>query len=131
MPVAAITGEPRCLDRDDCTDASFADRGQQLFEAGSRDASAGAAEIIVDDGDVIPTELPRAIGKTVLAPLAFQIVNNLIRRRLTDVDDGLASEVLRCDLAHERPPLSRVLPQPARSCRLRAPRSEGHRSGGR
>ena len=100
VPVAAVAGEPRRLDRDHGADASLADGGQQLLEAGPRDAAAGAAEIVIDDGDIAPAELPRAIGKTVLAALALQIVGDLIGGRLTDVDDGLTGEVLRRDLAH-------------------------------
>ena len=74
VPVATVAGEPRRLDRDHGADAPLADGGQQLLEAGPRDAAAGAAEIVVDDVDIAPAELPRAIGKTVLAALAFQIV---------------------------------------------------------
>ena len=69
VPVAAIASESRRLDRDHGADASFADGGQQLLEAGPRDATAGAAEIVIDDGDIAPAELSRPIGKTVLAAL--------------------------------------------------------------
>ena len=109
MPVATVACESRRLDRDHDADASLTDGGQQLLEAGPRDATAGAAEIVIDDGDIAPAELSRAIGKTVLAALTFQVVGRPDRRRLTNVDDGLTGEVLSRDLAHERPPSSRMV----------------------
>src|SRR6478752_7933145 len=54
MPVAAIASESRRLDRDHGADASFADGCQQLLEAGPRDATAGAAEVVINDGDIAP-----------------------------------------------------------------------------
>jgi hypothetical protein len=71
MPVAAIASESRRLDRDHGADASFADRCQQLLEAGPRDATAGAAEVVINDGDIAPAELSRPISKTVLAALTL------------------------------------------------------------
>jgi hypothetical protein len=68
----------RRLDRDNRADAPFANSGQELLEAGSRDAAARATEIVVDDGDVAPAQLTRPIGKAVLAALALQVVGNLI-----------------------------------------------------
>ena len=106
VPVAAIAGEARRLDRDYRADAPFTDGGQQLLKARPRNAAAGTAEVVIDDGDVVPAEVSSAFGQIVLAPLAFQVVGDLISRRLTDVDDGLTGKVLRRDLAHDRPPLS-------------------------
>jgi hypothetical protein len=62
MPVAAIAGETRRLDRKHGANTPFADRCQQALEAGTRDPAARAAEIIVDDLDNGPAELLGAIG---------------------------------------------------------------------
>ena len=90
MPVAAVAGEPRRLDREHGADAAVADRRQQPLEAGTRDAAARAAEIVVDDLDRAPAELPGAIGEPVLPTPALVIVRELIGRRLPDVDEGAA-----------------------------------------
>ena len=51
-------------------------------------AAAGSPEIVVYDFDGRPAELPGAIGKSVLPPLAFKIVHELIRGRLAYIDAG-------------------------------------------
>src|SRR5215471_3555079 len=103
-------------------DAALADRCQQTLEAWPIDADAGAAKIIVDDLDCSPAELSGAIGEPVLTAAALQIVQQLIGRRLADVDKGAATQMISRDLDHHQsswppaPPrsratgLSRVLP---------------------
>ncbi len=78
MPVAAIAGETRGLDRKDGADAPFADRRQQALEAGACDPAARAAEIIIDDLDSGPAELLGAFGEPVLPTPALVIVHQLI-----------------------------------------------------
>ena len=90
MPVAAIAGKTRGLDREHGADTAVADRCQQPLEAGTRDAATGAAEIVVDDLDVAPAKLLGAIGEPVLAPSALMIVRELVCGRLPDVDAGAA-----------------------------------------
>src|SRR5215471_18920598 len=104
MPVAAVTSQPRRLDRKYGTDAAFADRCQQTLEAWPIDAGAGAAKIIVDDLDGSPAELPGTIGEPVLTAAALQIVQELIGRRLADVDKSAATQMVSRDLGHRRPP---------------------------
>src|SRR5271154_1138892 len=104
VPVAAVTRESGSLDRENGADAPFADCPQQALEAGPVDAAARAAEIIVDDLDRGPTELPGTIGQPILPPLALLIMQELIRRRLRDIDEGCAVQVLNRDLAHRWPP---------------------------
>ena len=87
VPVAAIAGKTRRLDREHGADTALADRGQQPLEAGTGDAAARSAEIVVDDLDVAPAKLLGAIGKAVLPAPALMIVRELICRRLPDVDD--------------------------------------------
>ena len=103
MPVAAV-GEPGGFDREYGSDAPLADRCQQTREARPSDAAARAAEIIIDDLDGGPAELLGMIGKPVLAPSALLVVHELIGRRLADVDDGPAPEMVSRDLGHRRPP---------------------------
>ena len=91
MPVAAVAGEPGGLDRKYGTDPPLADRRQQALEARPIDAASRAAEIIVDDLDRGPAELPGTIGEPVLAAPALRIVQKLIGRRLADVDEGAAA----------------------------------------
>jgi hypothetical protein len=86
VPVAGVTSQPRRFDREYGTDAAFADRCQQALEAWPSDADAGAAKIIVDDLDCSPAELSGTIGEPVLTAAALQIVQQLIGRRLADVE---------------------------------------------
>src|SRR6516225_450850 len=104
MPVAAIAGKTRCLDREHGADAALADRSQQALETRTTDTAARAAEIIVDHLDVDPTELARMIRQPVLPALALLIVQKLVGRRLPAVDDGAACEMFSGDLAHRWPP---------------------------
>src|SRR5262249_51206654 len=121
MPVAAITGKTRCLDCEHSADTAVADRCEQPLEAGTRDATARAAEVVVDDIDVAPAKLLSSIDEAVLAPPALMIVRELVRCRLPDVDAGAAGEMLRRDLGHRRSPRLPPLPAPSRS-RAAAPR---------
>ena len=104
VPIPAIAGETRGLDRDHGADPPLADRGEELLEARPGDAGAGAAEIIVDHLNGRPAQRPGAIGKSILPPAALVVVEDLIGRRLADVDHSAAGEVLSRDLGHGRPP---------------------------
>ena len=79
MPVAAITGKTRRLDREHSADTAVADRCEQPLEAWTGDAATRSSEIVVDDLDSRPAELLGAIGKPILPPLTFKIVHELIR----------------------------------------------------
>src|SRR5262245_66087973 len=60
--------------------------------------------IIVDDHNFLPSDLTRAISESILASLAFEVVGNLARRGLTDIDNGTTRKVLGSDLIHDRSP---------------------------
>src|SRR5262245_61632451 len=100
MPVSAVTGEPGGFDREYGSDTSLADRREQTLEARPVNAAARAAEIIIDDLDDGPAELLGAIGEPILASPALLVVHELIGRRLTDVDEGGACEMVSRDLGH-------------------------------
>src|SRR5260370_3626899 len=95
MPVAAIAGKTRRLDREHSADTAVADRCEQPLEAGPRDAAAGPAEVVVDDFDVAPAKLPGPIDETVSAPSALMIMRELVCWRLPDVVAGVAGAMLR------------------------------------
>src|SRR6202008_2371239 len=104
MPIAAIAGQARSLDRQHSTDAALAERRYGPLKAWATDATSGTTKNIVDPFDADPTELARAIRKPILPALALLIVYQLVGRRLADVDDGTACEMFRRDLAHRRSP---------------------------
>src|SRR5947199_5198320 len=104
MPVAAVAGEPGGFDREYGSNAPLADRGQQTLEARPRDAATRAAEIIIDHLDDGPAELLGAIGEPVLAVPGLLFVHELVGRRLTDVDESTAREMVSRDFGHRRPP---------------------------
>ncbi len=104
MPVAAVARETRSLDGKHRPHTAVADCRQQPLEARPGYAAAGSSKIVVDDLDGRPAELPGAIGKPILPPLAFKIVHQLIRGRLADIDACGTLEMLSLDLGHERSP---------------------------
>src|SRR5947209_14333582 len=104
MPVAAVAGQPRCLDRKYGADPPLTDRSQQALEARPIDAASRAAQIIVDDLDCGPAELSSTIGEPVLMAAALRVVQKLIGRRLADVDESSAGQMVSRDLGHRRPP---------------------------
>src|SRR5437660_224953 len=112
MPVATVAGQPRRLDCKYSADPPLTDRSQQALEPRPIDAASRAAKIIVDDLDSSPAELPGTIGEPVLTAAALRIVQKLISRRLADVDESGAAQVVSRDLGHRQP--SR-LPAPPRS----------------
>src|SRR5262249_52899840 len=121
VPVATITGKTRRLDREHGADTAVADRCEQALEAGTSDAAARTAEVIVDDIDVSPAKLLGAIDEAVSAQPALMIVRELVCCRLPDVDAGAAGEMLSRDLGHRLAPPLPPLPAPSRS-RAAAPR---------
>src|ERR1700737_4895728 len=111
-PPAALGGQPGCLHRKYGAGPPLTDRSQQALETRPVDAASRAAKIIVDDLDSGPAELPSTIGEPVLTAAALRVVQELICRRLADVNEGAAAQVVSRDLRHRRPPR---LPAPPRS----------------
>src|SRR5580704_12230000 len=108
MPVAAIAGKTRRLDREHSADTTVADRCEQPLEAGTRDAATGPAEVVVDDIDVAPAKLLGAIDEAVLAPSALMIMRELVCCRLPDVDAGAAGRCSVVILVIAAPPACRL-----------------------
>src|SRR5258708_11235819 len=107
VPVAAVASQPGSLDREHGAAPPLTNRRQQALEARPTDATSRAAEVIVDDLDRGPAELPGAIGEPVLTAAALRIVQQLIARRLANIDESTAAQVLSRDLGHRpspRPP---------------------------
>src|SRR6267378_3369690 len=104
--------QSRRLDRKYGADPPLTDRSQQALETRPVGAASRAAKIIVDDLDHGPAEVPSTIGEPVLTAAALRVVQELICRRLADVNEGAAAQVVSRDLRHRRPPR---LPAPPRS----------------
>jgi hypothetical protein len=73
VPVSHVASQPRNFDRKHCPGAALADRCQQAFKAWTTDARAGAAEVVVDDDYLLPSELTRAVRQSVLAMAALVV----------------------------------------------------------
>src|SRR5437773_6894233 len=58
------------------------------------------AKVIVDNNSVLPAESARPRHQGVLSTSALRVIEQLIRRRLPDVDVSLARQMLRRDLIH-------------------------------
>jgi hypothetical protein len=104
VPVAPVSGQTRSLHRHHRADATLANRRQKLLESRTGDAGAGTAEIVVDDADIGPAELSGARDEPILPAAALDVVEHLVGRRLADIDDRLADEMVNCDPVHRAPP---------------------------
>src|SRR3954471_5780807 len=124
VPVTAVAGEPRSLDRDDGADAALTDGGKELLKARPGNAGAGAAEIVVNHLNGGPPQRAGAIDQGVLPAATLVIVEDLIGRRLADIKDSAAGQVFRRDLGHRRPP-DRPSMSPRPAGRRRLPPSGG------
>src|SRR5260221_9422 len=124
VPVATVAGQPRGLDGKSGPAPPLTDHRQQTLEARPVDAASRAAEIIVDDLDSGPAEPPGTIGEAVLSAAALRIMQELIGRRLADIDESAPAQVVSRDLRHPRPPRLPAPPQ-SRSAGLRPALSVG------
>ena len=105
LPFAVVAGEPRHLASRDRTHLAEADICHHPLEAHPlRVAVSGSSQILIDDIDLAPAEQPQPLLHPVLQFLTLQVVNHLIGRRLSHVEDGLALRVLRLDLVTHRAP---------------------------
>ena len=64
-------------------------KARAFDKAGSR-----FAKIIINRHDIAEAKLSGIIGKSILAALAFEVVDNLDRRGLSDVHYGAAAEMI-------------------------------------
>src|SRR6476661_9683713 len=96
MPVAAITGEPRCLYAEHCAYLSSADLSDQVFKARPFHLTRpGTAQILVDHFDLLEAELPCVIRQAILPALALLVVNHLSGRRLANINDRTPLQMIR------------------------------------
>src|ERR1700722_9207883 len=113
MPIAAIAPQPRRFNAKDSADLPIAQRAQQPFKTWAARSRSRDPEIVIDHFDLLPAQCACTIDKGILAPLAFQIVLHLARRRLTDVHTGPPGQMISGDLVHRRPPRGSSWPVPA------------------
>src|SRR3954447_5423658 len=100
IPVGAIAGETRHVDRQDKSNLAEPAPADQFLEAAAwRSRSAAPADISIDHVDVgvMPAELASALPERVLQPQALLIAHNLVRRRLADVNHRFARQMGWCD----------------------------------
>ena len=120
LPIAAVACETRDLPSCHRTDLAEANFGDHAFEASARgSACCRAAKVIIDDFDLRPAKLHKAVTHSVLEYLALAVVLNLMGRGLAYIEHGLARPVLRPDLVSDhrcRPPGTRPAPGFRRWC---------------
>jgi hypothetical protein len=90
MPIAPIACQTRRLDREYRANLTFTDHSEQPLKPRTADAGSGAAEIIVDDGNVAPAKLSRTLRQPILPTPALVVMQQLVRRRLAYVDVSAA-----------------------------------------
>src|SRR4029077_7512554 len=72
------------------------------FEAGALDAACrGAAKIVIDHFDLRPTECGQPIAHGILQRAALAVVQNLMSRRLPDVENRFALQVMSANLVSD------------------------------
>src|SRR5262249_16019474 len=99
-PIAPVAGQPGRLDCQHRARRAGADRREQTLKAGTDLTTARTAEIFVNDNDRLPAELVCPCDQRILSPAALGIVEQLIRRRLPNIDISFARQVLRRNLIH-------------------------------
>src|SRR2546427_6924304 len=104
VPVTAVTRQTRCFNAKHSTHQTITQSAEQTLEARALDSRSRTTKIIVDHLDVLPTEIPRSIGKTVLPPLALKVLVHLIERRLADVYVCAPRQMVCCNFTHRRSP---------------------------
>src|SRR5262245_25377942 len=115
LPVPAVAGEPRDLARGNGANLAETDLRHHPLKTGALDtACSGTAKIIIDHLDLGPAKCSQAIAHGVLQRAALPVVQNLMSRRLANVEDRFALQMLGADLVrdHDRPPSNR-----SRACR--------------
>ena len=71
---------------------------QPFFENPSAHlAGGGPAQVLVDDADLLPSEIPNPLRHGILQTAAFLVMRHLERRGLADVQDRLASQAFGFD----------------------------------
>ena len=98
-PVPAVAGEPRDLARGNGANFAEADLRHHPLKTGALDAAcSGTAKIIIDHLDLGPAKCSQAIAHGVLQRATLPVVQNLMSRRLANVEDGFALQMLGADL---------------------------------
>ena len=105
VPVPAVAGEPRRLDRDHGTNATSHIAASSFSKPGRAMPPPERPRSSSMTATSLQPSCARSIGEAVLAALALKIVGDLIGGRLANIDDGLTGEVFRGDLAHVLPPV--------------------------
>src|SRR5262249_52124402 len=101
------SGEARDLAGAHGADLAETDFRDHSLEPGALDAACGrTAEIVVDHLDLGPAECPQAIPHGIWQRAAFTVVQNLMGRRLPDVKQRFAFQMMGTNLVrdHDRPP---------------------------
>ena len=91
VPILAGAGRPAHLQAEDQADAVQREIGQEPLEPRTAlGRLAALAEVVVDDHDLVatPAEFDGAIGEGLLAGGGFAMIEDLLGRGLSDVDDG-------------------------------------------
>src|SRR6056297_1827986 len=84
------------LPRGDSADFTHADFCNQTFKTAPRCRTGSAlAEIFVDDFDIGPASLFESLSHRILKSLTLGVVDDLVGRRLADVENRFTRHVLR------------------------------------
>src|SRR5271166_3338843 len=102
MPVLGGTCQPAHLQAEDQADAVRSDLAEQALETRPMIGAAPAlALVLVADDDAIfrPAQGDSMIGQSILPRARLLMLHDLLRTRLTHINDGQAFQVPRLDLA--------------------------------
>src|SRR6266571_6361403 len=91
MPLPTIARQARGLDAEHGTHCARAHRAHQLLESGPLDhPRSRASQILVQDHDLLETQLTSVILQTILPTLTLPMLQHLAGRGLTNVDNRSA-----------------------------------------
>src|SRR5271167_5265113 len=112
MPVGVIAGEPGYFEAEHDARVTECHLADEFLEAVAvLGVCAGDAKVAVDRADALdrPAKRHRALTKRILALGALRVLEDLAQRRLADVQERVASQVIGVDLLmvvsrHASPP---------------------------
>jgi len=105
LPLATVARKTGDLAGRDRTHLPEADLRDHALKSSPHDQPGGGPpQVFIHNFDLTPPQLSQPRFHRILQLLALQVMEHLVRRRLTNIKDGLALQMLGANLLTHRPP---------------------------
>src|SRR4051794_21033164 len=99
VPISIVSGQSGSFQREYRACQALAHGSEQATKSYSfLGPTAGPAKVLINDNHLRKAQLLRSLSQCILPFFALQVIANLIRRRLTNVDIGSALQMLDSNL---------------------------------